>query len=315
MPMTERSGPGSEDRLAGAAGDAVPRLAERRTLTNVAYRMLGTLSDAEDAVQEAYARWYRLSAAQRAEIETPIAWLVRTTSRICLDMLGSAHHRRENYSGDWLPEPVPTTELWRSDRAASAADDPADRVTLDESVSTALLVVLDTLTPAERVSYVLHDVFGLAFTEIAETTGRSPAACRQLATSARRRISDGASAGTVAPADASLVAAVEHAWHARDLDRLVALFAPDVVATTDSGGGVSAPAGPVHGAADVARLLIDVRRRRADVSVHATVVNGQPGLVARSGAATLAVIALAATRGRVSRLWIVRNPDKLAAWQ
>lgn len=286
----------------------------RRSLTDVAYRMLGSLADAEDAVQEAYVRWYRLAPEQRAAVESVTGWLVQVTSRVCLDVLGSARRRRERYVGEWLPEPVPAGPRWRSDHAASAgAADPADRVTLDDSVSTALLVVLDTLTPAERVVFVLHDVFRHTFREIATIVGRSPAACRQLATSARRRIAAASPRRPARPDDAT-VAALRAAWAAGEADALVALLAPDVVAVADGGGVVSAPIDPVRGAPDVARLLLDVPRRQPDLGVEPAVVNGAPGLVATAGERTVAVISLGVVDGRISHLWVVRNPAKLAAW-
>ncbi|WP_205624291.1 sigma-70 family RNA polymerase sigma factor, partial [Amycolatopsis vancoresmycina] len=151
---------------------------ERQQLIGLAYRLLGSVSDAEDVVQEAYGRWYALTGPQREAIESPAAWLTTVAGRICLDLLGSARVRRERYVGEWLPEPVPAGRL----------ADPADRVTRDESVTMAFLVVLDAMTPAERVAFVLHDVFGYPFAEVATVLGRTPAACRQLAGSARRRI-------------------------------------------------------------------------------------------------------------------------------
>jgi RNA polymerase sigma-70 factor (ECF subfamily) len=154
----------------------------------VAYRLLGSLAEAEDAVQEAYARWYPMSRARQPAIDSPGAWLTTVTSRICLDLLGSARARRERYIGGWIPEPLPEPAEWPGGRPAGIAADPADRVTLDESVSMAFLVVLESMTPAERLAFVLHDVFRYAFAEVAEITGRTPAACRQLASSARRRI-------------------------------------------------------------------------------------------------------------------------------
>ena len=157
-------------------------MAERRRLVALGYRLLGTLEEAEDAVQETYLRWYRLSEDERAAIGNPQGWLTRVASRVCLDVLKSARARREQYVGPWLPEPVPSDLLAGLARPV----DPADRATLDDTVSTALLVVLDAMTPAERVAFVLHDVFGLPFGEIAEVVGRTPAAVRQLATSARR---------------------------------------------------------------------------------------------------------------------------------
>ena len=154
--------------------DAVMR--ERRQLINLAYRLLGSLAEAEDVVQEAYARWYAMSRQQQEAIESPAAWLTTVASRICLDLLRSARVRRERYTGEWLPEPLPEPTEWISGRPAGATADPADRVTLDDEVHTALLEVLRRLSPGERVAFVLHDVFGVPFEAIAETVGR-PVTC------------------------------------------------------------------------------------------------------------------------------------------
>ena len=143
--------------------------------------------EAEDAVQETYARWYAMTRGATASHRNPAAWLTTVASRICLDMLGSARVRRERYVGEWLPEPLPEPAEWVGERRDASTVDPADRVTLDESVNMALLVVLDAMTPAERVAFILHDVFRYPFAEVAEIVGRTPAACRQLASSARRR--------------------------------------------------------------------------------------------------------------------------------
>src|SRR5215217_788579 len=163
-------------------------MSERRQLLNLAYRLLGSLADAEDAVQETYARWYAMSHQQQEAIGSPGGWLTKVASRICLDLLGSARARRERYVGEWLPEPLPEPAEWTGGRPGGTTVDPADRVTLDESVNMAFLVVLEAMTPAERVAFILHDVFRYPFADIAEVTGRTPAACRQLASSARRRI-------------------------------------------------------------------------------------------------------------------------------
>src|ERR1700742_2434564 len=163
-------------------------MSERRQLVNLAYRLLGSLAEAEDAVQETYARWYALTREQQDAIEVPGAWLTTVASRICLDLLGSARARRERYVGEWIPEPLPEPGEWGTGRPGAAAAAPADRVTLDESVTMAFLVVLDSMTPAQRVALILHDVFRYPFAEVAAITGRTPAACRQLASSARRRI-------------------------------------------------------------------------------------------------------------------------------
>jgi len=160
---------------------------ERRRLIDLAYRLLGSLAEAEDAVQETYTRWYAMSPQQQAAIASPAAWLTKVAGRVCLDLLGSARARRERYVGEWLPEPVPSAAAWTTGHGESMGD-PADRVTLDESITMAFLVVLEAMTPAERVAFVLHDVFGYPFADVAEVVGRTPAACRQLASSARRRL-------------------------------------------------------------------------------------------------------------------------------
>src|SRR5262245_26982053 len=182
--MTAQSGSGHG--RTGPGLDAI--LGERRQLINLAYRLLGSLAEAEDAVQETYARWYALPRQQQDAIASPGAWLTTVTSRICLNLLGSARARRETYVGEWLPEPLPEPAEWAGGRPGGASADPADRVTLDESVGMAFLVVLESMTPAERVAFILHEVFGYSFAEVAEIVGRTPAACRQLASSARRRI-------------------------------------------------------------------------------------------------------------------------------
>src|SRR5580692_11100755 len=187
--MTTRSGPDAADDGRGTPDpDLGAVMSERRRLINLAYRLLGSLAEAEDAVQETYARWYAMTPQQQEAIDNPRAWLTTVASRICLNVLGSARARRETYVGEWIPEPLPEPAEWPGGRPAGIAADPADRVTLDESVSMAFLVVLESMTPAERVAFVLHDVFRYPFAEVAEITGRTPAACRQLASSARRRI-------------------------------------------------------------------------------------------------------------------------------
>src|ERR1700758_2347963 len=163
-------------------------MSERRQLINLAYRLLGSLAEAEDAVQETYARWYAMPRPRQEAIESPAAWLTTVASRICLDLLRSARARRERYVGEWIPEPLPDRAEQLSGRSVGTAADPADRVTLDESVSMAFLVVLESMTPAQRVTFILHDVFRYPFAEVGEIVGRTPAACRQLASSARRRI-------------------------------------------------------------------------------------------------------------------------------
>ena len=158
---------------------------ERVRLINLAYRLLGSLAEAEDAVQETYARWFSLSPGQQEQINAPAAWLTTVASRICFDVLRSARVRRESYVGEWIPEPLPDRTEWSGGRAGSV--DPVDRITLDESIDMAFMVLLDSMTPAERVAFLLHDVFRYPFAEVGEIVGRTPAACRQLAVSARSR--------------------------------------------------------------------------------------------------------------------------------
>ncbi len=296
--------------------ELVDALRERGVLLGLSYRLLGSLADAEDAVQETYLRWHRLGDDGRRSIAHPRAWLIKTASRIGLDMLGTARARREHYVGEWLPEPLPAPNRWSS-QGTSITIDPADRVSMDDSVSMALLVVLESMTPAERVAFVLHDVFRYTFPEVADVVGRTPAACRQLASSARRRVRS-ERRNPVPPAEhASAVRSFKTAWQTGDLTALIDVLDPDVTAITDGGGIVSAALEPVHGPEAVARLLLGVIDRRPDLAIREETVNGEPGLVATDGEDhTLAVLALAATtRGRIRHVWAVRNPRKLAIWR
>ncbi|GAA3254729.1 RNA polymerase sigma factor SigJ [Nonomuraea helvata] len=288
---------------------------DRGVLMSVAYRLLGSVSEAEDAVQEAYTRWYALPGPRRAEIVSPTGWLVTTVSRICLDVLGSARARRERYVGEWLPEPVPTSTRWTSQAVSDRADDPADRVSLDESISMALLVVLDSMTPAERVAFVLHDVFAYTFVEIGDIVGRSPQACRKLASSARRRVRERGDDHVPSEERTRIVTAFKSAWESGDLTTLVELLDPDATAITDGGGRASAAAEPIKGAERIARFILGVRQRQPTMTVQTTTVNGQPGLVVRDEAGqVLAVASARIANGRIEHLWAMRNPEKLTAW-
>jgi RNA polymerase sigma-70 factor, ECF subfamily len=288
-------------------------MSERRQLINVAYRLLGSLAEAEDAVQETYARWYALTPRQRDEIESPGAWLTTVTSRICLDQLNSARARRERYVGQWIPEPLPEPAEWVGTRAGAPAD-PADRVTLDESVSMAFLVVLESMTPAERVAFILHDVFGYPFGEIAGIVGRTPAACRQLASSGRRRIRAADAAAAPAASQAAIVREFKNAWQTSDIAALVALLDPDATITADGGGLAPAALEPIEGAEQIARYLADLAIRAAGMTILERTVNGQPGLIAHDGRTIVTVFAFDVTDGHISHIWAVRNPDKLRPW-
>jgi RNA polymerase sigma factor (sigma-70 family) len=264
-------------------------MSERRQLINLAYRLLGSLAEAEDAVQETYARWYAMSRQQQQAIENPGAWLTTVASRICLNVLGSARARRERYVGEWLPEPLPGPTEWVSGRPGGTTADPADRITLDESVNMAFLVVLESMTPAQRVVFILHDVFRYSFAEVAEIVGRTPAACRQLASSARRRIRASQPPATPTAQQASLVRGFKQAWEARDIKALIGLLDPDATATADTGGLVSALPSPIEGAAQIVHACLDVARLAPDLTLLERTVNGQPGLVAQQDGVTVTV--------------------------
>jgi RNA polymerase sigma-70 factor (ECF subfamily) len=304
--MTTQSEPGH-----GPGLNAI--MSERRHLINLAYWLLGSLAEAEDAVQETYARWYAMSRRQQEAIESPGAWLTKVASRICLDLLGSARARREHYVGEWVPEPLPEPAEWPGRRPGAVAD-PADRVTQDESVTKAVLVVLESMTPAERVALILHDVFGYSFAEVAEITGRTPAACRQLASSARRRIR--ASQGLSAPAarQAGLVRAFKQAWEAKDINGLIGLLDPGATVIADGGGLVRATLRPIEGSEQIARYLAGIAGRAPGLTVLERTVNGQPGLVTQHDGVTVTVFAFDVEGDRIKHIWAVRNPDKLRPW-
>jgi RNA polymerase sigma-70 factor, ECF subfamily len=298
-------------------GDLGPSviMGERRQLINLAYRLLGSLAEAEDAVQETYARWYAMSRHQQEAIESPGAWLTTVASRICLDLLGSARARRERYVGEWIPEPLPEPAEWISGRPGGTTADPADRVTLDESINMAFLVVLESMTPAERVAFTLHDVFRYSFAHVAEITGRTPAACRQLASSARRRIRTSQAAPTPTAQQAGIVRDFKQAWEAKDIDTLIGLLDPDATAIADGGGLASAALHPIEGAEQIARYYVDIAGRTPnDVTILERTVNGQPGLVAQQDGVTVTVFAFDLAGDRIKHIWAVRNPDKLRPW-
>jgi RNA polymerase sigma-70 factor (ECF subfamily) len=271
--------------------------AQRPHLLRVAYGQLGSLAEAEDVVQEA---WLRLQRVDPEEVRDLRAWLTTAVNRLALDALRSARMRRERYVGPWLPEPVVDA-------------DPADRVTLDESVGTALLVVLETLSAGERVAFVMHDVFGYDFAAVAEVLGTSQEAARQQASRARRRVHDGRPRF---PATREQQRAIVEAFLAAasegDADALLGLLAPDVVLRADSGGMVTAPRKPVEGAAKVARTTIGLARTGGKgATVRIVDVNGMPGLLAEGADGTATVVALTVDDGRITAIDVMRNPEKL----
>ncbi|MBG0827237.1 RNA polymerase sigma factor SigJ [Planomonospora sp. ID67723] len=275
----------------------------RPRLVGVAYGLLGSVDEADDVVQDA---WLRLVRADRDAIQDVTGWLVVTVSRLALDVLRSARVRREQYVGPWLPEPVVTD-------GGAAGGDPAERVTLDESMNMAMLVVLESLSPAERTAFVLHDVFGLSFAEVGQAVGRTPAACRQLAARARKHVSARAPRFDVDAAEhRRVVAAFAEASAGRDLPALLALLDPDVVMRGDGGGIVSSARRPVLGADKVARFMLGVAERfgAADDLRHST-VNGWPGLLRFRRGELVGVLGLTVAGGRITEIDVVMNPEKL----
>ena len=289
-------------------------MSERRQLLNLAYRLLGSLADAEDVVQETYARWYAMSRQQKEAIESPGGWLTKVASRICLDLLGSARARREKYVGEWIPEPLPDREDWINGRSDGTTVDPADRVTLDESVNLAFLIVLESMTPAERVAFILHDVFRYSFPEVADIVGRTPAACRQLASSARRRIRASQPPATPTAQQADIIRDFKQAWEAADINALTEVLDPDATAIADGGGLVSAELRPIEGGEQIARMCIDIATRAPNLTLLEHTVNGQPGLVAQQDGITVTVYAFDIADDRIKHIWAVRNPEKLRPW-
>jgi RNA polymerase sigma-70 factor (ECF subfamily) len=279
--------------------------AQRPRLLGLAYRMLGSVADAEDVVSEA---WLRFAAAPD-DVRSPAAWLTTVTSRLAIDELRRQQRRREDYVGPWLPEPVRTAAAGPA--VPAVAPDPAVAVELAESLTLGFLVVLDTLGPLERAVFLLTDVFGTPSADVARATGRSPEAVRQLASRARRKVRDArARAG---PADEELLAELVGALVAGDATRVVDLLSPEVVLTSDGGALRRAARRPVVGPERVARLLVNLTARTpagADVAIAA--VNAAPALVVRGRDLDLVLSAERDATGRVCAVRLVLNPEKLA---
>ena len=281
----------------------------RRRLRGLAYRMLGSMADAEDAVQEAYLRWHD---ADREHVAEPRAFLITTTTRICLDVLKSARVRREEYVGPWLPDPV-------TDTAALAPDAQTE---MAEDLSVALLLALEQLSPLERAAFLLHDVFDYSFTQVADTLGRNEAACRQLASRARTRVR-GARPAAATPAragsnsgdakHAELVTAFITASRSGDLAALTRLLAVDAKLVADGGGKVAAALNVIEGAERVAAFLAGVVRKgwTDDMTLRFDTINGLPGLIVRARNGLVQTTAFELEGDVVKAIYIVRNPDKL----
>ncbi|MGW4716360.1 RNA polymerase sigma-70 factor [Nocardia sp. NPDC004260] len=273
-------------------------LSHRNLLFTVAYEMLGSAADAEDVLQETWLRW---AAVDLGTVQDQRAYLVRIVTRQSLDRLRTLGRRKESYVGPWLPEPLLT------------APDVAEDVELADSVSMAMLLVLETLTPIERAVFVLREVFDLSYDEIAEAVDKSPGAVRQLAYRARAHVAARRPRGVVSPAETrSALEAFQRATETGDLQHLLDILAPDVVLLGDGGGVVQATLAPVLGADSVARILAAGLGRLAAVSRQPAQVNGYPALILRRDGEIDTVLALRIDDGLVTALYAVRNPEKLS---
>jgi RNA polymerase sigma-70 factor (ECF subfamily) len=278
----------------------------RRRLLGLAYRMLGSMAEAEDAVQETYLRWHD---ADRASVENARAFLMTTTTRICLDVLKSARVRREEYVGPWLPDPVTDTSALAPDAQTELAED----------VSVALLLALERLSPLERAAFLLHDVFDYSFSQVADALGRNEAACRQLATRARAHVRESrpqaprSTSSAIEPKHTELLDAFIRASRSGDIAALTRVLASDARVVTDGGGKVPAALNVIEGADRVAAFLVGVVRKgwTDDMTVRFDIINGLPGLIVAGARGLVQTNAFEIEGERVKAIYVVRNPDKL----
>ena len=271
----------------------------RPQLQAVAYRMLGSVTEAEDAVQEA---WLRLTRSREGAIDNLGAWLTTVVGRVCIDMLRARKSRREDYVGTWLPEPIVS---------ADATGDPEQETLLADSVGLALLVVLETLSPAERLAFVLHDMFAVPFDQIAPIVDRSPETTRQLASRARRRIRGAAPEPDADPAkQREVVGAFLAASRVGDFEGLLAVLDPDVVFRADAGRLTGVVRPEIAGADEVAGYSA-VQGPRFATLCHPALVNGAAGLVIRTPRGPMGAVAFTVTNGRITTIDLILDPDKL----
>jgi RNA polymerase sigma-70 factor (ECF subfamily) len=281
--------------------DDDPFVTHRSLLFTIAYELLGSAADAEDAVQETWLRWDGIGESGRAEIVHPRAYLVRIVSRQALNRLRTLARRKEDYVGEWLPEPLLT------------APDVAEDVELAENVSIAMLTVLETLTPTERAVFVLHEVFDLPFDEIAAATGRSGPAVRQIAHRARNHVAARRPRVEVNRAEQRRAVDRFHAaLQTGDLQGLMDVLAPDAVLIADGGGAVQAVLNPVLGAKKIVNLLGGFARVAPTASIEPVALNGTPGLRILIDGAVDTVVGFAFGQNRITHVFAVRNPAKLA---
>ncbi|HYO30112.1 MAG TPA: RNA polymerase sigma-70 factor [Thermomicrobiales bacterium] len=279
-----------------------PVVAHRSLLFGIAYRMLGSVADAEDALQDTYLRWHR-AVGEGTEIRAPKAWLAKTITRICLDQLGSARAKRETYVGPWLPEPLVDGQV----------PDVAEVVADTDSLSTAFLLLLETLSPKERAVFLLHDVFAYEFSAIAGIVGESEAYCRQIARRARAHV-EARRPRFSAPVDQQrrLTERFVRALQEGDMPGLVDLLAEDATVWSDGGGKVTAARKPVSGRDKVATFLVNiVKLAPPGTTFRPTVVNGSPGLVTLVAGRPINVVSFEFVGERVRAIFVVVNPDKL----
>jgi RNA polymerase sigma-70 factor (ECF subfamily) len=272
--------------------------AHRPALARLAYRMLGSLSDADDVLQEAYLRWTR---EDRAEVDSPRAYLFTVVTRLCIDRRQAIEARKETYIGPWLPEPV-------------VEPDPGAGIEAAESVSLALMLVLESLSPAERAAFLLRRVFDYGYDEIAAVLGKSEPACRQLVSRAEGRVHDRRPRFEPDPGEAErLTDAFLRACSTGDLDGLVKLLAADAVMVSDSGGKVPAALAPVRGAGRVARFFLGLMKKAPPgLEFRPARVNGQPGLLTLLQGQVISLLTLDVVDGQIAACLIIRNPEKLS---
>ena len=271
----------------------------RRYLTGLAYRMLGSLAEAEDAVQEAYVRWHR---SDRAGIQNVRAFLSKTVTRICLDQRKSARSRRETYVGPWLPEPVLDSDALGADTASEYAAD----------LSVGLMLALERLSPLERAAFLLHDVFEVEFDEVAVILDRSEAACRQLAARARANVRQSRPRFKVAPEKGGeILSAFMSAYRTGNVSALAGLLAEDAVLHADGGGKRKAALNPIYGRDRVLRFIAGAAHKWPVGGLRPVVINGLPGCVVSLPDGGVQTIALEVSGGSIKAIYSVRNPDKL----
>lgn len=272
----------------------------RPLLFGIAYRMLGSVMDAEDVVQDAFLRW---QATDVSTVESPRAFLCTIVTRLSIDRLRSAQKRREVYVGEWLPEPIMTE------------NDPRVAADVADSLSTAFLILLESLSPPERAAFLLREVFGYEYPAIAEVIGKSEDNCRQIVKRARDRLADRRPRFETSPdIQSRLVMQFIEATETGDLDRLVATLADDAALYTDHGGKVVAARRPLHGADKIARFAIGLNQRFRPENFEMRVVslNGRPGLVTYANGVPDSAVTIHCEGDRIVRLYAIRNPDKLA---